>query len=115
MCQGMMGISRSLSTLAGDERVIASTRRASTSSSGTTCLWWRLIASICSAHNRWRVEFGGNVWVKDGFAAPSPDDTALAGGAAVLRRPDIADPRTADWTAVGPAEGKGAAWPLDTR
>ena len=65
--------------------------------------------------NRWRVEFGGNVWVKDGFDPPSVDDTALPAGTTVMRRPDAADPRTADWTAVGPAEGKGAAWPLDTR
>jgi hypothetical protein len=66
-------------------------------------------------YNRWRVEFGGNVWVKNGFDPPSVDDTSLAAGTTVLRRPDAADPKTADWTAVGPAEGKGAAWPLDTR
>jgi hypothetical protein len=65
--------------------------------------------------NRWRVEWGGNVWVKDGFEAPSTDDVALPANTIVLRRPDISDPRTADWTTVGPAEGKGAAWPLDTR
>jgi parallel beta-helix repeat protein len=66
-------------------------------------------------YNRWRVEFGGNVWVKDGFVAPSVDDTALAAATMVLRRPDTRDPTTADWTSTGAAAGKGAAWPLDTR
>jgi len=55
------------------------------------------------------------VWVKDGFSPPSVDDMALPAGTTVMRRPDIAYPRAADWTTVGPAEGKGAGWPLDTR
>ena len=37
---------------------------------------------------RWRVEWGGNVWVKDGFDPPSVDDVVLPGNTTVMRRPD---------------------------
>ena len=66
-------------------------------------------------YNRWRVEFGGNVWVKDGVDAPSLADAALKADAVVLRGPQTGNPPDADWTAIGAAAGKGAAWPLDTR
>ena len=61
------------------------------------------------------VEFDGNVWVKSGFDPDSSTDVVLPNDTAVVRNPNMTDPRGGDWTTVGKAAGKGAWWPLDTR
>jgi parallel beta-helix repeat protein len=61
------------------------------------------------------VQFEGNVWVKSGFDAKSSSDKVLPSETAVIRVPNMEDPRAGDWTTVGEAAGKGAYWPLDWR
>lgn len=55
-------------------------------------------------------ELADNVWVRTGATGVGATDIILADGTPVFADPQLAAP-TGDWTPVGQAVGRGAAWP----